>query len=93
MTGRIVAIFGVGAVITAGTILEVLNYLFVSGFLKKIILIVVKISFWTLLMFLASLAVTMVAPEARVPQMLAAFAVLAVHLIVLAAEYPSSSTT
>ncbi len=91
MIAKIFAIIGVGAAITATGILEVLDYLFVSGFLKKIILIVAKISFWTLLMFLASLALTIAAPETRVPQMLAAFAVLAVHLVVLALEYPSSS--
>lgn len=88
---KIMTIIGAAGAITGSVILEVLDYLFISGSLKKIILIVAKLSFWTLTMFLASLAVTIVAPEARVPQMLAAFAVLAVHLAVLAAEYPSSS--
>ncbi|HYG45771.1 MAG TPA: LamG domain-containing protein, partial [Bordetella sp.] len=88
---RIVAIISTGAAITATSILEVVDYLFVSGYLKKIIMIVAKLSFWTLSAFLLSLAVTIFAPEARVPQMLAAFALLAVHLVVLALEYPTEN--
>ena len=88
---RIVAIISTGAAITATSILEVVDYLFVSGYLKKIIMIVAKLSFWTLSAFLLSLAVTIFAPEARVPQMLAAFALLAVHLVVLALEYPTDN--
>jgi hypothetical protein len=76
-------------VITGSLLLEVIGNLLDDGYLRTILLDVARITFWTVVAFLASLAVALVAPEARAAQMIASFAVLGIHLTILALNYPS----
>lgn len=70
-----------GVTVTAATVWTCVKMLLNKGYLKTIALMVCSLSFWVFLRVFANLVLWVLAPEAKIPQILASLAITTVHVI------------